>query len=138
VVFTLDEVVPEELKRIERNFERKREVLGVASGFYDLDRLTGGFQAADLVLLAARPSMGKTVLGLNISHNASRGGTPTVFFSLEQPKEQLVQRLIASEGGINAWRLRTAKLDQGSGARSSPPAADCRAVCPCISSTRLP
>jgi replicative DNA helicase len=112
VVFTLDELVPDEVSRIESNFETKREVLGIASGFVDLDKLTGGFQDADLILIAARPSMGKTALGLNIGFHAARSQVPTLFFSLEQPKEQLVQRLMASAGQINAWRLRTSRLKQ--------------------------
>ena len=112
VVFTLDELVPDEVSRIESNFETKREVLGIASGFVDLDKLTGGFQDADLILIAARPSMGKTALGLNIGFHAARSQVPTLFFSLEQPKEQLVQRLMASAGQINAWRLRTSRLEQ--------------------------
>ena len=112
VVFTLDELVPDEVSRIESNFEKKKEVLGITSGFVDLDKLTGGFQDADLILIAARPSMGKTALGLNIGFHAARSKVPTLFFSLEQPKEQLVQRLMASAGHINAWRLRTARLEQ--------------------------
>ena len=112
VVYTLDELVPEAVTRVERNFERKREVLGIASGFLDIDKLTGGFQDGDLNLIAARPSHGKTALGLNIAFNAAKESqVPTLFFSLEQPKEQLVQRLMASVGEINAWRLRTSRLD---------------------------
>ena len=112
MVFTLDELVPDEVSRIETNFQKDREVLGIASGFYDLDHLTGGFQDSDLILLAARPSMGKTALGLNIGFNAARSSqVPTLFFSLEQPRSQIAQRLLASQGSINAARLRTAKLD---------------------------
>jgi replicative DNA helicase len=111
-VYSLDDLVPEEVSRIEKIFERKREVLGVPSGFVDLDRLTSGWQNGDLIILAARPSMGKTAMAVNIAYHAARvAEMPTAFFSLEQPKEQLVQRLMASVGQINASRLRSARME---------------------------
>jgi len=82
-------------------------MLGVPSGFTDLDRLTAGFQKSDLIILAARPSMGKTALALNVSYNAK---LPVAFFSLEMSKEQLVRRYFASEGRINTSRLRTGNM----------------------------
>ena len=87
VVFTLDELVPDEVSRIESNFEKKeKEVLGITSGFVDLDKLTGGFQDADLILIAARPSMGKTALGLNIGFHAARSKVPTFFSPWSNPR----------------------------------------------------
>jgi len=110
--YSLDDLVPEEVSRIEKIFERKREILGISSGFVDLDRLTSGWQNGDLIILAARPSHGKTALSLNMAYHAARySQVPTAFFSLEQPKEQLVQRLLASVGQINASRLRAARME---------------------------
>ena len=110
--YSLDDLVPEEVSRIEKIFERKREILGIPSGFVDLDRLTSGWQNGDLIILAARPSHGKTALSLNMAYHAARHSqVPTVFFSMEQPKEQLVQRLLASVGQINASRLRAARME---------------------------
>ena len=99
--------------RIEKHFrEARRRYWGLPSGFTDLDKLTGGFQDGDLILMAARPSMGKTALVLNMGFHAAKvAQVPTLFFSMEQPKEQLVQRLMASAGQINAWRLRTARME---------------------------
>jgi replicative DNA helicase len=110
--YSLDDLVPEEVSRIEKIFERKREILGIPSGFVDLDRLTSGWQNGDLIILAARPSHGKTALSLNMAYHAARNSqVPTAFFSMEQPKEQLVQRLLASVGQINASRLRAARME---------------------------
>ena len=110
--YSLDDLVPEEVSRIEKIFERKREILGIPSGFVDIDRLTGGWQNGDLIILAARPSHGKTALSLNMAYHAARHSqVPTAFFSMEQPKEQLVQRLLASVGQINASRLRAARME---------------------------
>lgn len=84
---------------------------GVPSGFTDLDQLTLGFQAAELVIVAARPSMGKTAFVLNVAQYAAvERNVPTAIFSLEMSKESLVQRMLASEGFIDAQRLRSGKL----------------------------
>ncbi|MFC1585423.1 replicative DNA helicase [Fibrobacterota bacterium] len=87
------------------------EIMGVPSGYSDLDSMTGGFQKSDLIILAGRPSMGKTALSLNmITHAALRYHKSVAFFSLEMGKEQLVQRILCSEGGVSLQRLRTGKL----------------------------
>jgi replicative DNA helicase len=110
--YTLEELIPETQAHIENIYNRKREILGVASGFLDLDHLTGGWQDGDLNIIAARPSMGKTALGLNISvHAGKHCGIPVAFFSMEQPKEQLVQRMLAAAGRINVSRLRAGKME---------------------------
>lgn len=84
---------------------------GVPSGFTDLDKITLGFQPADLVIIAARPSMGKTAFVLNVAQYAAvEGNIPTALFSLEMSKESLVQRMLASEGYIDAQRLRSGRL----------------------------
>ena len=86
---------------------------GLASGFYDLDSLTQGFQKSDLIIIAGRPSMGKTALGLNIASNVIKTAKlPVLFFSLEMSKEQIMYRLLAMETNINQMRLKTGELDQ--------------------------
>lgn len=86
---------------------------GIPCGFYDLDALTGGFQRSDLIIVAGRPSMGKTSFALNLAHNiASFQKLPVAVFSLEMSKEQLVQRLLASEAGIESNRLRAGRVSQ--------------------------
>jgi len=86
---------------------------GIASGFYDLDSLTQGFQKSDLIILAGRPSMGKTALSLNIASNIIKNSKlPVLFFSLEMSKEQIMYRLLAIETNINQMRLKSGKLYQ--------------------------
>jgi replicative DNA helicase len=86
---------------------------GINSGFYDLDSLTQGFQKSDLIILAGRPSMGKTALSLNIASNIIKySKLPVLFFSLEMSKEQIMYRLLAMETNINQMRLKSGKLTQ--------------------------
>lgn len=85
-------------------------ITGVASGFQDIDYITSGFQPGDMIVLAARPGMGKTALALNVTKNAAAVGTPTLVFSLEMGKQQLVTRLISGETGINSRRLESGRL----------------------------
>ena len=91
-------------------YESKGGLTGLSTGFKDLDKLTSGLQASDLVLVAARPSMGKTAFTLNIATQAALQGHSVAFFSLEMSKEQLVQRMLCAEGAIDSQRLRTAQL----------------------------
>lgn len=99
-------------------FELKNKSLnpklsGLTSGFYDLDSLTQGFQKSDLIILAGRPSMGKTALSLNIASNVIKNSKlPVLFFSLEMSKEQIMYRLLAMETNINQMRLKNGKLYQ--------------------------
>ena len=86
---------------------------GLLCDFYDLDAMTGGFQRSDLIIMAGRPSMGKTAIGLNIARNlAANYNLPVSIFSLEMSKEQLVQRLLASEARIESNRLRAGRISQ--------------------------
>ena len=86
---------------------------GITSGFYDLDSLSQGFQKSDLIILAGRPSMGKTALSLNIAANIIKSSKlPVLFFSLEMSKEQIMYRLLAMETNINQMRLKSGKLGQ--------------------------
>ncbi len=109
----LGSLVEQEVANLEAIWHRdKGRITGVPSGFPDLDQLTAGFQAGDLIIIAARPSMGKTALALNIAFNAAyEARVPVAFFSLEMSKEQLVRRLLSAVGEIDASRLRRAFLD---------------------------
>jgi replicative DNA helicase len=99
------------MERIEALQRGGKTVTGVASGFNDLDELTSGFQPADLIIVAARPSMGKTAFTLNVAqHAAIEHNVPVAFFSLEMSKESLVQRMLTSEARIDAQRLRKGML----------------------------
>jgi replicative DNA helicase len=104
----LEELLVEEIARTEELFHRRGETLGVPSGFTDLDAVTGGWQPGDLILVAARPSMGKTALATNFALNS---GVPVAFFSLEMSAQQIAQRIICAEGHIDSSRLRTGSLN---------------------------
>jgi replicative DNA helicase len=94
--------------RIEKMHERSGELRGVTTGFKDLDNMLSGFQRSDLVILAARPSVGKTSLALDFVRHAAVGGKHAVaFFSLEMSKEQVVDRMVSAESKVNSWKLRT-------------------------------
>ncbi len=108
----LSTLVEKEVETLEKIWHREAgRITGVPSGFADLDNLTSGFQNSDLIIIAARPSMGKTALALNIAfHAAYNAQVPTAFFSLEMSKEQLVRRLLSCAGEIDASHLRRAFL----------------------------
>ncbi len=108
---SLEDVLSETVQKLEKLYNRKGEVTGLPSGFADLDNLTSGFQNADLIIIAARPSMGKTTLGLNIAqHIALEAHKPVAFFSMEMSKDQLAQRLLCSFVEIDSHRLRRGYL----------------------------
>lgn len=101
------------LEQIEKLFNNKGTITGVGSGFKDLDAKTSGFQPGDMVLIAARPSMGKTTFALNIcEHAALREGKSVVIFSLEMSKEQLAYKLLCSEANVDMLALRTGNLEE--------------------------
>lgn len=105
--YSIKDIVKDSFKTIEKLYERKELITGVPTGFSDLDRLTSGLQPSDLVILAGRPSMGKTALGMNmVAHAAIEMNLPCAIFSLEMSKEQLVQRLLCSEARVSASKLR--------------------------------
>jgi replicative DNA helicase len=109
----MSELVKESFPKIEQLFEQKRLITGVPSGFVDLDGMTRGFQAGDLIIIAARPSMGKTSLVLNISQYVATQPDLTVgFFSLEMSKESLFLRLLTSEAQIDSHRLMSGAIGQ--------------------------
>jgi replicative DNA helicase len=110
---SMPELTRESLKLIERLYENRELVTGVPTGFSDLDRITAGLQPSDLIILAARPSMGKTALALNIAAYAAMDAEPKVgvaFFSLEMSKEQLVLRLLCSEARVDMAKARAGFL----------------------------
>lgn len=100
----------ENLTKIIEEWGANKDVTGVPSGFAALDKLTNGFQKSDLIIVAGRPGMGKTSFGLNVLLNAAKAGKKCAFFSLEMSSEQLVNRLISSEGEIGQNKLRTGNL----------------------------
>lgn len=109
----LKQVLRDTLEKIEQLANTKGSVTGVPSFFTDLDRMTAGWQKSDLIILAARPAMGKTTFGLNIAYNAAvKGKVPVAIFSLEMSREQLVQRLMSSEAMIDQHKLRTGRLQE--------------------------
>ena len=109
----LRDLVHDSFATIEKLQQTKGAVTGVPSGFYDLDEMTTGFQPGDLVVVAARPSMGKTSLVLNIAQHVGTATSMTVgFFSLEMSKEQLFMRMLTSEARIDAHRFRTGHLSE--------------------------
>jgi len=113
--FATRDILKDTFKTIEKLFERKELVTGVPSGFTDLDTMTAGLQPGDLVIIAARPSMGKTAFILNLVEYAavhSQSKAPTIIFSLEMSKESLVQRMLCSISKVDASRLRTGHLGE--------------------------
>jgi len=107
----IEELLKESFERITALYESGADVTGVPSGFRDIDRITSGFQEGNLVILAARPSMGKSALGLCMAANlAVRKETPVAIFTLEMSKSEVTQRLMCSEAKVESQRLRTGKL----------------------------
>jgi replicative DNA helicase len=107
----MDTLVVDLLDRVQEMADNPTDVTGVPTGFYDLDRMTAGFQAGDLIVLAARPSMGKTALAINIAENvALQEGLPVAVFSMEMGAAQLAVRIVGSIGRIDQGHLRTGKL----------------------------
>jgi len=110
---SMSEVARSSIALMERLYERKELVTGVPSGFLDLDRITAGFQKSDLAIIAARPSMGKSALALNIAAHAAVYADPPVgvaFFSLEMSKEQLGLRMLCSDARVDSAKVRTGYL----------------------------
>jgi replicative DNA helicase len=109
----MKEIVWENMKTIDRLFQKKQAVIGVPTGFADLDKMTSGLQPSDLIIVAGRPSMGKTAFCMNIAEHVSmlsEGRMPVGIFSMEMSKEQLVTRLLSSQSSIDHSKLRTGML----------------------------
>ena len=105
-------VLSDYYERVDRLSHRDDEILGVPTGFIDLDRLLSGLQPSDLLIIAGRPGQGKSAFLMSIAKNAAQRNKHVAIFSLEMSNEQLVQRLIAQETGIDSQRLRTGKLSE--------------------------
>nr|WP_150960428.1 replicative DNA helicase [Aneurinibacillus sp. XH2] len=109
---SIRDVLMEVFERVEFLYQNKGGTTGIASGFHDLDKMTSGFQRSDLIIVAARPSVGKTAFALNIAQNVGIREKETVaIFSLEMGAAQLVQRMICAESNVDAGRLRTGHLE---------------------------
>jgi len=111
--FPVKDILKDTIRNIEKLYEKKEHVTGVPTGFLDLDGMTAGFQKGDLIIVAGRPSMGKTAFALNLGQHAAMHADQkrgVAIFSLEMSKEQLVTRLLCSESKIDASRLRTGHL----------------------------
>ncbi|MDG1958817.1 MAG: replicative DNA helicase [Candidatus Binatia bacterium] len=107
----VEDVVEESIHQIEQLFERKEAVTGIASGFYDLDKLTSGFQPGDLIIMAGRPSMGKSALAVNCGQYAAQhSGKAVGVFSLEMSKESIVMRMLCAEARVSMGRVRNGNL----------------------------
>lgn len=108
---SLEQILEESFDRMEELHRDKSKIRGVSTGYRDMDNLLAGFQRSDLVILAARPAMGKSTFALNLAHNVAVGSKQAVLvFSLEMSKEQLVDRMLADEAGVDAWNIRTGNL----------------------------
>ncbi|HJY79713.1 MAG TPA: replicative DNA helicase [Candidatus Binatia bacterium] len=111
--FKMGDLIMDTIKTVEQLFERKELVTGVPTGFLDLDRMTAGLQPSDLIIVAARPSMGKTAMVLNIAqYVALHANTAVAIFSLEMSKEQLVLRMLCSEARVDNAKVRTGYLGE--------------------------
>lgn len=110
-ITSLETILAESFDRLDELHKDKGKIRGVPTGFKDMDNILAGLQRSDLFILAARPSMGKTALALNLAHNVALSASePVLVFSLEMSKEQLVDRMLAMESGVDAWALRTGNL----------------------------
>ncbi len=108
---SMKEALPEAYERLEKLHEHKGMLRGIPTGFRDMDNMLSGFQRSDLIILAARPSMGKTALALDIARMTSvLHDKSVVIFSLEMSSQQLVDRMLSAESRVNAWNLRTGRL----------------------------
>ncbi|MGL5901974.1 MAG: replicative DNA helicase, partial [Cetobacterium sp.] len=112
-IISLKEVVTNEFERLEQLLQNRGVTTGISTGFKHFDEMTSGFHPSDLVVLAARPSMGKTAFALNLALNASmKGGKAVLVFSLEMSSSQLLQRLLAIEAGIGLQKIRNGFLGE--------------------------
>ena len=109
----MDELVSDAYEEISRLANQKDKMAGVPTGFKDVDELFHGFRGGDLVILAARPGVGKTSFALNLATNAAKAGAAVAFFSLEMGAEQLVQRILCSEARVNLSKLRSGFMAEG-------------------------
>lgn len=108
----IDALLVRFIQELNERRQHSDKLLGVTSGFKTLDRVTNGWQKTDLIILAARPSVGKTAFAGNLALNAAKSGTAVLFFSLEMSKSQLIQRMVSSESGVPIDRILKGKIDE--------------------------
>ena len=109
----IKQTLGEAWERLDHLHKSKDEIRGVHTGFRDLDNMLAGFQKSDLIILAARPSMGKTALALDIARQtATQHGTPVGIFSLEMSSQQLVDRMLSSQSRVNSWETSNGKIER--------------------------
>src|SRR5580704_12445707 len=112
-LISVKDIVRDNFERLEKIFREGKSVTGISTGYGELDKLLSGFQPSELIILAARPSQGKTALALNLAENiAIRAGLPVALFSLEMSKESLLQRLVASVAQVDAHKFRSGHLSR--------------------------
>ncbi len=110
-LISLEQILTESFDRLDELHKDKSKIRGVSTGYKDLDAKLAGLQRSDLIVLASRPSMGKSTLAMNLAHNvAVKAKQAVLVFSLEMSKEQLVDRMLADEAGVDAWKIRTGDL----------------------------
>jgi len=110
---SIETILTDSFDRMEELHRNKGQLRGVRTGYRDLDNMTAGLQRSDLIILAARPAMGKTTLVTNLAYNVATIAKQSVlFFSLEMSKEQLVDRMLADASGVDAWNIRTGNLSE--------------------------
>lgn len=108
---SIESILTDSFDRIEELHRNKGQLRGIRTGYRDLDNMTAGLQRSDLIILAARPAMGKTTLVTNLVYNvATIAKQPVLFFSLEMSKEQLIDRMLADASGVDSWNIRTGNL----------------------------
>ena len=111
---SIKDVLIESISKLEELYNRKQHITGVATGFSELDYMTTGLHGSELILLAARPAMGKSAFALNIAANAAiKSNVPVAIFNLEMSKDQLVDRILSSEAMVDSNKIRTGKLEEG-------------------------
>jgi len=108
---SIESILTDSFDRLEELHRNKGQLRGIRTGYRDLDNMTAGLQRSDLIILAARPAMGKTTLVTNLAYNvATIAKQPVLFFSLEMSKEQLVDRMLSDASGVDSWNIRTGNL----------------------------
>ena len=110
---SIEDILDQSFERIDELFRNKGQLRGIRTGYRDLDNMTAGLQRSNLIILAARPAMGKTTLVTNLAYNiATIEKKPVLFFSLEMSKEQLVDRMLADAAGVDSWNIQTGNLTE--------------------------
>lgn len=119
-LISIENILADSFDRIEELHKNKGRLRGIRTGYRDLDSMTAGLQRSDLIILAARPAMGKTTLVTNLAYNvATIEKKPVLFFSLEMSKEQLIDRMLADASGVDSWNIRTGNLSDDDFAKLS-------------------